>query len=70
MKVEMKVRLSGTVNGQDYPARGGVLETTDEHGAELCAAGLATPIVSAEPQVERAVAPTAEKRTTRKRTAK
>lgn len=67
MKVEMKVRLSGTVNGQDYPQRGGVLETTDEHGAELCAAGLAVPVVSTEPPVERAVAPTAEKRTTRKR---
>lgn len=69
MKVEMKVQLSGTVNGLDYPQRGGVLETTDEHGAELCAAGLAVPVVS-EPVVERAVAPEVEKRTTRKRTAK
>ena len=69
MKVEMKVRLSGTVNGQDYPQRGGMLDTTDEHGAELCAAGLAVPVVSTETAIERAVAPTTEKRTTRKRTA-
>lgn len=68
MKVEMRVRLSGTVDGKEYPVRGGVLDTTDEHGAELCAAGLAVPVVS-EP-VERAVAPTVEKRAARKRAAK
>lgn len=67
MKVEMKVQLSGSVNGQEYPARGGVLDTTDEHGAELCANGLAVPVVS-EPAVERAVAPTVEKRAARKKT--
>jgi hypothetical protein len=69
MRVEMKVQLSGSVDGKEYPARGAVLDTTDSHGAELCAAGLAVPVVS-EPAVERAVAPEVEKRTTRKRTAK
>lgn len=69
MKVEMRVHLSGTVNGQEYPSAGQVLDTTDAHGAELCANGLAVPVVS-EPVVERAVAPAAEKRTPRKRTTK
>ncbi len=69
MKVEMKVQLSGSVDGKEYPVSGGVLDTTDEHGAELCARGLAVPVVS-EPVVERAVAPEVEKRTPRKRTAK
>lgn len=70
MKVQMKVRLSGSVNGSPYPERGDVLETTDEHGAELCARGMATPVVAPEPAVERAVAPESEKRVARKRTAK
>jgi hypothetical protein len=61
MKVEMRVQLSGSVDGKPYPAHGEVLDTTDEHGADLCARGLAVPVVS-EPVVERAVAPAAEKR--------
>jgi hypothetical protein len=69
MKVEMRVQLSGSVDGKEYPPRGGVLDTTDAHGAELCASGLAVPVVS-EPQVERAVAPEVEKRTARKRAVK
>lgn len=69
MKVEMKVQLSGNVDGVPYPERGGVLSTTDGHGAELCAKGLAVPVIS-EPPVERAVAPEVEKRVARKRTAK
>lgn len=66
MKVRMTVALTGSVDGTPYPPAGGELDTTDEYGAELCERGLAVPVVT-EPKVERAVAPAAEKRTTRKR---
>ncbi len=61
MKVRMKVGISGTRNGQDWPPPGGELEVDDEEGAQLCAGGLAEPI--AEPQkVWTATAPEPEKR--------
>lgn len=69
MRVQMRVQLTGSVDGKSYPAVGGELDTTDQHGAELCAAGLAVPVVS-EPPVERAVVPSTEKRAPRKRSAK
>jgi hypothetical protein len=41
----MKVEVSGTRNGQKWPPRGSVVEVADDEGAELCAAGLAAPVV-------------------------
>lgn len=65
MKVRMNVDISGTRNGEAWPARGETVEVTDTEGAELCAAGLATPVTV--DKVEKAVAPEPEKRASRRR---
>ncbi len=49
MKVRMRVYISGTRDGRDWPRVGEVLTTTDREGAELCAQGYAEPVV-AEPE--------------------
>lgn len=48
MKIRMKVAISGTRDGSDWPAVGGEIVVPDAEGADLCAAGMATPV--AEPQ--------------------
>lgn len=67
MKVRMKVAVSGTRNGQDWPAKGGQMDLPDGEGADLCSAGLAEPVAdTGEP--ETAVPPdTSEKRPARTR---
>lgn len=45
MHVRMKVEVSGTRNGRKWPPRGAVVEVGDDEGAQLCAAGLAAPVV-------------------------
>lgn len=45
MHVRMKVDVSGTRNGAKWPPRGSVVEVADDEGAQLCAAGLAAPVV-------------------------
>lgn len=59
MRVRMKVGLSGTRNGQPWPASGDEVNLPDAEGADLCAAGLAEPV---------AVREDTEKRPTAKRT--
>jgi len=54
MKIRMKGTISGTRNGQPWPARGVVAEFPDDEGADLCRAGIAEPVKS-EPAVEKAV---------------
>lgn len=61
MKVRMRVGISGTRSGADWPQRGQILECDDAEGAQLCAGGLAEPVV--EDRTETAVAPEPEKRT-------
>jgi hypothetical protein len=61
----MRVGISGTRSGVDWPPPGGELEVDDEEGAHLCGGGLAVPVV--EERTETAVMPDAEKR--RKRAA-
>jgi hypothetical protein len=56
----MRVGISGTRGGQDWPQPGQILDCTDEEGAQLCANGIAVPVV--EDRVETAVAPEPEKR--------
>lgn len=65
MKVRMKVGISGgRADGTDWPPTGGVVEVETREGTELCAAGLAEPVV--EERAETAtVEDRAEKRTTR-----
>jgi len=60
MKVRMKTQLTGSRNGVRWPAAGEVKELTDNEGADLCAAGLAEPVV--EERVEKRPAKRAEKR--------
>jgi hypothetical protein len=61
MKVKMKVGVSGTHDGVDWPPKGGVAEVSDVEGADLCARGLAEAVV--EDRVEkRPAAKRAEKR--------
>jgi hypothetical protein len=61
MKVKMKVGMSGTLNGAQWPPQGGVADVPDVVGAKLCAAGLADPVAE-EKKVEKAVAPEPEQR--------
>lgn len=56
----MKVNMSGTRSGADWPPAGAELEVDDEEGAQLCQAGIATPVV--EDTTETAVPPQSEKR--------
>jgi len=61
MKVRMKVGISGTRSGEDWPPPGGTLDVDDEEGMQLCNGGLAEPV--AEPaKVWTATAPEPEKR--------
>ena len=58
----MRAAISGTRNGATWPPIGGEIEVGDEEGAELCAAGMATPVAEIRGKVETAVAPQAELR--------
>lgn len=62
MKIRMKVEISGTRGGQDWPKIGEVLEVGDEEGVQLCAGGMAEPVADLDAGVETAVAPVAETR--------
>lgn len=62
MKVRMRVGISGTRNGQDWPPPGGLLDVDDDEGAQLCAGGLAEPFHDPRADVEYAVPPPAEAR--------
>lgn len=63
MKVRMKVTISGTRDGLDWPAAGGELVVPDAEGADLCAAGYADPVAEvAQPEKRPAPRKAAEKR--------
>lgn len=66
----MKVQMSGTRNGEEWPAKGEVADLPTAEAAHLCSAGIAEPVADkAEP--ETATAPdTAEKRGGRSRARK
>jgi hypothetical protein len=52
MKVQMKVVMSGTRNGANWPLPGEELEVPDEEGANMCANGLAIPVTRKNKGVE------------------
>lgn len=62
MKVRMRVDVSGTRNGQEWPRRGQVMELPDDEAVQYCANGMAEPIADTG-EAETAVAPPAETRT-------
>lgn len=41
MRVRMRVTISGTRDGQDWPARGSVVDLPDDEAEQLVASGLA-----------------------------
>jgi hypothetical protein len=53
MKVQMKVVMSGTRNGENWPLPGEELEVPDEEGANMCANELASPVRSDQDDVEK-----------------
>lgn len=53
MKVRMKIRIAGSRNGVRWPEAGSIVDLPDGEGADLCAAGLAEPVV--EDRAEKAV---------------
>ncbi len=54
MKVKMKVQISGTRDGVDWPAPGEVVEVSDVEGAKLCGNGSASPVAERD-KTEKAV---------------
>lgn len=54
MKVRMRVTISGTRDGADWPAKGSVVTLPDAVAVDLLRANLAEPV--GEPEPERAVA--------------
>ena len=65
MKVRMKERPSGLLNGREWPEAGETLEVPDVVGADLCRAGVAEPV--AEPRKGAEARPAAKKAETRKK---
>lgn len=55
MKVRMKVGLSGTRDGIEWPPRGSVIELPDAEAADYCAAGMAEPVAEFKDDEEKAV---------------
>ncbi len=61
MKVRMKVDLSGTRNGKDWPPRGSVVELPDDEARGYIEADMAEPVTDFR-DAETAVVPKAEER--------
>lgn len=66
MRIRMKVTMSGTRNGEDWPPAGEVVDLPTGEAQHLVASGIAEEVTAdQDPPVETATAPdTAEKRTT------
>lgn len=54
MKVTMRVRISGTRDGVDWPGIGESIDVPDAEGADLCAQGYAVPAGAPQPEDARA----------------
>ncbi len=58
MRVRMKVDISGTRAGQEWPPRGSVIDLPDAEAADYCKSGMAEPVaVFNEPEVSDPPAP-------------
>lgn len=65
MKVRMRAAISGTRDGEHWPAPGEVVDLPQHEAEHMVAAALAEPVAAtAKPEPEKATAP---KATTRKR---
>lgn len=63
MRIRMIVAMSGTRNGEPWPARGETTELPTAEAAHLVGAGIAEAVPDEPPPVETAAAPPAETRT-------
>ncbi len=52
MKIRMKIYVSGTHDGEDWPRVGEIAVVDDEVGADMCAHGLADPVADKDGDVE------------------
>jgi hypothetical protein len=63
VKIRLKVDISGTRDGKDWPRRGETMVLPDDEAAALCAADMAEPVAEkSSDKAEKAVAPKAETR--------
>jgi hypothetical protein len=60
MRVRMKVDITGTRNGEPWPAREETIDLPDEEARDLCASGMAEPVPDSKTQ--KAVPPKSEQR--------
>jgi len=61
IKIRLKVGLTGTRNGVEWPPRGSEVELPDQEALEMIQAGMAEPVTSFR-NAEKAVPPAAETR--------
>ena len=61
MKIRMRIQISGTRSGVEWPPLGGILEVDDEEGRHLVEGGMAEPVTDFR-DAETAVVPKAEER--------
>lgn len=61
MKVRMRIHMSGTRDGIDWPPPGSVIELPDDEATQYCAAGIADPVTTFA-DAQTTVAPEPEKR--------
>ncbi|MFF0117430.1 hypothetical protein [Streptomyces prasinus] len=57
MKIRMKVQISGTRNGEDWPTVGEVTDLPTGEAQHLVASGVAEEVGAEEPEVETATVP-------------
>lgn len=55
MKIELRVSMTGTRNGQDWPPIGSVVDLPDDEAQQMLAVGLA--VLPGEPEAAAVVAP-------------
>ncbi|MFD5425213.1 hypothetical protein [Streptomyces sp. NPDC127084] len=60
MRIRMNVQMSGTRNGEPWPARGEVTELPTAEAAHLVASGIAEEVVDEPAKVETATMPKAD----------
>lgn len=66
MKVRMRVHVTGTRDGHNWPPIGGELDVPDAEGTQLCAVGMAVPVPESAVETPKPPAPEQRKRATRK----
>ncbi len=62
MKIRMRVQVSGTRDGQDWPPRGSVIDLPDAEAADYCANGMAEPVAVFDVEEKAVVPDDAERR--------